>query len=106
MEFHRLFNGSKFDLIHSNATDDFRKAGPKKDYDEFMAAVRRKMGRAGKSTRESWNVMVTTKGTRVALVYKTEFEHGSAQEHFTFIDKGSGPELLGYNINSNVLVTR
>src|SRR4051794_19438814 len=105
-EFHSLFNAGKFDSIRSNATEDFRQAGPKSEYDEFMAAVRRKMGRARKSTRESWNVMVTTKGTRVALAYKTEFEHGNAQEHFTFIDEGSGPELLAYRINSNALVTR
>lgn len=104
--FHQQFNASRFDEIYSSATDDFRNAAPKKDYDEFMAAVRRKLGRAGASERQQWFINVTLSGKRVTFTYATQFEFGKGQEHFAFIDKGSGPKLLAYTVNSNALVTR
>jgi hypothetical protein len=46
-----------------------------------------------------------TGGTQVVLTYATEFEKGKGTETFTFRGRDDGPKLVGYNINSNKLIT-
>jgi len=73
-EFHARYNASRFDLIYQTADDRFRKAAPKNEYDAFMSAVRRKLGRVKSSDLQTWTVFVGTSGTKVTLVYNTQFE--------------------------------
>ncbi len=104
--FHAQYDRNQFDAIYDGATDEFRKSTSKADYDQFMNAVRKKLGRVKSTSRQTWNVNVGTGGTRVVLTYDTEFENGKGSETFTFLQAGSEPKLLGYQINSNVLVTK
>ena len=104
--FHAQYNASRFTEIYNEATKDFRSATKKEEYDQFMAAVRRKLGAVKTTESRTWNVNVTPAGTQISLSYKTEFENGSGLEQFTWLDNGQGPKLMGYNINSNTLITK
>ena len=105
-DFHARYDREDFDGIYNAATAEFREASKKPDYDAFMKAVRRKLGKVKSSERQNWNVNVGTGGTRVVLTYATEFEHGSGTEVFTFLKRSGAPMLLGYNVNSNTLIVK
>ena len=104
--FHAQYNAARFDQIYNEAAKEFRSASKKDEYDQFMAAVRRKLGAVKTTESQSWNVNVTPAGAQISLSYKTQFENGSGTEQFTWLDSGDGPKLLGYHINSNALITR
>lgn len=103
--FHAHYDRGDFDAIYNEATDEFRNATPKADYDKFMQAVRRKLGPVKTATRDGWNVQVGTGGTRVVVTYNTQFELGSGVETFTFLRTKGDLKLVGYFVNSNALVT-
>src|SRR5438128_2155312 len=105
-QFHESYNTNQFDAIYQAADDQFRSATSKKDYYDFMSAVRRKLGRAKSSDLQSWNVFLGTSGRRITLVYQTQFDEGQATERFVFVNSAAGIKLLGYNVNSRLLVTK
>lgn len=98
--FHAQYDRSDFETIYKNARNEFREATSRDDFDKFISAVRRKLGKVKSSSRQTWNVNVGTGGTRIVLTYETEFEYGKGIETFTFLNG----KLLGYNINSNTLI--
>jgi hypothetical protein len=100
--FHAQYDRSDFEAIYKNARDEFREATSRDDFDKFMSAVRRKLGKVKSSSRQTWNVNVGTGGTRIVLTFQTEFEYGKGIETFTFLNG----KLLGYNINSNTLIVK
>ncbi len=102
--FHARYDHSDFEAIYRDATDEFRGSMSKDEYLKFMSTVRRKLGSVKSSKRQTWNVNVTMTGTNVTLTFETEFERGKGTETFSFVDRGDGPKLIGYRINSNALI--
>lgn len=102
--FHAQYDRGDFDAIYNGATDEFRNAMPKAEYDKFMRAVRQKLGRVKTSARDAWNVQVGTGGTRVLVTYNTQFERGNGVETFTFLSTKGDLKLVGYHVNSNALI--
>jgi Protein of unknown function (DUF4019) len=98
--FHAQYDRSDFEAIYKNARDEFREATSRDDFEKFMSAVRRKLGKVKSSSRQTWKVNVGTGGTRIVLTYNTEFELGKGVETFTILNG----KLLGYNVNSNTLI--
>ena len=105
-EFHARYDRQDFTAIYVDATKEFRDAMAKPNYDEFMKAVRRKLGPVKSATRQNWNVNAGTGGTIIVLTYAVEWEQGSGTETFTFVRRGGVPKLMGYNVNSNTLITK
>ncbi|MGN6182198.1 MAG: DUF4019 domain-containing protein [Thermoanaerobaculia bacterium] len=103
--FHTLYDSNDFDTIYNEADDDFRASSPKMDYDKFISAVRRKLGRVKSTERQQWNVFAGSGGMRITVTYKTVFENGEGTETFIFRKrKGKEPALFNYQVNSNALI--
>src|ERR1051326_9106459 len=81
--FHAQYNAARYDQIYNEAAKGFRSASKKEEYDQFMAAVRRKLGAVKTTESQSWNVNVTPAGAQISLSYKTQFENGSRSEEHT-----------------------
>jgi hypothetical protein len=103
--FHEQLNAGNLDAIWNSTDDQFRSATPRAKFDQFIQAVHRKLGRVVKTSGAGWNVMTFNLKTRVVLQQKTEFEHGSGTEVFTYTVNGDEIKLSGYNVNSMELVT-
>ena len=103
--FHDELNAGDFDAIWSGADDAFRKATTRESYDRFMQAVHRKLGKALKTVNANWTVRNFNLKTTVVLLQKTDFEHGSGNETFTYVVTGDAVKLVGYNIQSTDLIT-
>ena len=104
-QFHNLLDADNLDAIWSNADDSLRQASSREKFDKFMQAVHRKLGRVLKTTNTQWFVGNFNLKTTVVLQQKTDFEHGSGTEKFTYVVAGDAVKLVGYNILSDDLVT-
>jgi len=103
--FHRELNAGDLDAIWDGADDQFRKSVSRQSYDKFVGAVHRKLGRAMRSSNQSWSMHSLNLQTSIVLVQHTEFEYGAGTETFTFSVQGDGVKLIGYHIESTELVT-
>ncbi|MGH9601270.1 MAG: DUF4019 domain-containing protein [Terriglobales bacterium] len=102
--FHTQLDAERYAEIHRGAHEDFRKSAREGEITEFLAAIHRKLGNVQSSSQEGWQVFVTTSGTRVHLNYKTQFANGPATERFTWMIVDGRATLLGYNIDSRLLI--
>lgn len=105
-EFHKLFNDGNLDKIYADAASEFRDAAQRADFDALMNAVAKKLGRVKSTKNQTWKVNTYNLTTAAVMVQETEFESGSGVETFTFRMDGDKAILLGYNINSNDLITK
>jgi hypothetical protein len=103
--FHGELNAGDFDAIWSGADDSFRRASTRENYDKFIGAVHRKLGLVVNTTTTGWAIKNFNFQTSVVLVKRSEFEHGSGVETFTYAVHGDSVKLVRYDINSTELVT-
>lgn len=105
MVFHKQLNAGDFNSIWNSADDAFKANSSRQQYDQFMSAVHRKLGKVIRTSTVNWSVRSHNLKTMVMLVQQTQFERGSGSEQFTFIAKDDGVKLLSYNVNSMDLIT-
>ena len=105
-EFHALLNDSRFDEIYDGGGAELHKAATRSDFKNLLAAVRRKLGKVVTTANKGWGVKTFNMTTYVNLVQETHFETGQGTETFIFVVRNGLPALVGYNINSNDLITR
>ena len=103
--FHLQLNAGQIDQIYAGASSDWKDATPKKESDQFLSAVRDKLGAFQSGKQAGWTVNYGTNGTIVVVQYKSRFAKGDADETFTFRNTNKVSELVGYNVNSKVFVT-
>ena len=101
--FHSRLDEGQFEAIWAATGPELRQATPKPQFLEFLAAVRKKLGKVKAAKLSGWRVHYGTGGNRIELAYDTEFERGTAAEQFVF-STGEPPKLLGYHVNSPTLV--
>ena len=94
------------DAIYDAAGDEFKKAGKKDDIVALLETVRSKLGVAHESKRTKWNVNYHTSGTFITLIYETRFQRDKASEQFVFRVDGDDAKLIGYKIDSPLLVLK
>jgi hypothetical protein len=104
--FHDLFNQARFDEIYAGSSPEFRRMTAAENFTELLDAVRRKLGNVTHTKNLSWRVTTSNALRYVLLVQETSFREGRAVETFSYVMKDGTPVLVGYNINSNELVTR
>jgi len=102
--FHADLDAADYESIWKEASEPFRKSAPKAEFEKFLDAVHRKLGKSGKSEQLGWNANATTGGTFISLQMDTQFEKGRGQEQFVFVKNGKELELQAYNINSPALI--
>jgi hypothetical protein len=104
-QFHGDLNAGRFGQIHDQAGNEWKNATTKPDAVELFSAVRTKLGAFVSGTQEGWRVNHGTGGTSVVVQYRSRFRNGEGTETFTFRSNRDGAQLIGYNINSNALIT-
>jgi len=104
--FHEMFNGGTFDAIYSEAGKEFQASTPRDEFLQFVEAVHRKLGKAGEAKLRGWNVNYNTSGSYVTLTYATHYDEGDASEQFVFNVGGGKASLVGFHINSKVLILK
>ena len=102
--FHSQLNSSQFDAVYAQSDAAMKDAISKDKLNAFLSAVHRKLGAAGQSSLQTWNVNYTTSGQFVRLGYQTTFANGPGQENFVYKLDGGAAKLVSYNINSDALV--
>ena len=104
--FHQQVNAGQFDQIYVNAATDWKQAQSPRDSVKFLSAVRDKMGAFQSGETDGWRINYATGGSVAVVQYKSKFQKGDAIETFTYQLGEKAPTLVGYNINSNTLITR
>jgi hypothetical protein len=104
-EFHAALNAGDFARIHDDAAGEWKKVSSKPDSIQLFEAVRNKLGPFVSGKQVGWNVNYGTSGTIVVVQYDSKFQRGDARETFTYRRLGDDAQLVGYNINSRVLIT-
>ena len=103
-QFHQALNAGGFDAIYDQSAPAMKAATPRDKFVKFLAAVHRKLGVAGATADQGFNVNYSTSGQFVTLTYATTYANGPAQESFVFrLDHGAA-SLVGYHINSDALI--
>ena len=93
-----------FTEIYRTASPEFRQAVTEEQFQRLMAGLERKLGVWQSSKEPVWHVMRGTGGHFVRLTYESEFSKGPATERFAWRIENGAPVLLGYNVQSALLV--
>jgi hypothetical protein len=105
-QFHEQLDKGEFKNIYSAAHPDLKAVSTEKDFIALLEAVHRKLGMVQSSEPAGWNVNTFNFKINVVVGYKTKFAEGEAVETFTYRVEGEKALLLGYNINSQALITK
>ena len=103
--FHEQLNSNQFDEIYKNASPEWKGASSQADSQKLFAAVRKKLGPFQSGKQVGWRANYGTGGSTVVVQYDSKYEKGAATEIFTYRPSDPTPVLIGYNINSPVLIT-
>lgn len=102
--FHERLNAEQYEDICRNADAGFKAKQSQEELIKFLAAVHKKLGRAGVEKQVNIRVDTNTNGTFLTTWYNTEFASGTAMETFTWRKSNGSWRLLGYNVNSTALL--
>ena len=102
--FHEQLNAGKFQEIHNQAGSEWKGAITGADAVKLFAAVRTKLGEFKSRKQSGWRVNYG-QGKTIVVQYESQFERGTAVETFTLKRSGEEAQMIGYNINSNALIT-
>lgn len=69
-----------------------------------MSSAPRKLRRVTQTSTTNWAIQNLNLHTVVVMVQKTQFEHGTATETFTYASHDQSVKLQGYNIQSLDLI--
>ncbi|MDB6052537.1 MAG: hypothetical protein JWN25_60 [Verrucomicrobiales bacterium] len=105
-DFHATFNDGNLRDIYGAAHEKLKAASSEKDFLEFIATVRKKLGKVTSTKTFKFDIRSIDLVTTVVLVQSTNFEHGVGTETFTFEIKREKAVLVGYFINSKDLVLK
>jgi hypothetical protein len=104
--FHQQLDAQDFQNIYNQADPQLREVTKAEEFLALLNAIHKKLGNVESATQQGYFVNFTTSGTTIRLTYKTKYAEGDAQEVFIWRKAGSDLRLLGYNINSNALITK
>jgi hypothetical protein len=103
-QFHDLLNTSQFEAVYDQSDQAMKQTASADRLVKLLSAVHRKLGAAGDSALQNWNVNHTTSGQFVTLNYKTTFAGGAGDENFVYRMDGGRAKLAGYHIVSDALI--
>ena len=100
----RVANRS-FAEIYRAASPEFRQSASEAQFERFMAALERRLGTWQSARDPVWTVTRGTNGHFVTLTYQSQFSKGPVTERFAWRLEHGAPVLVGYNVNSTLLVS-
>ncbi len=93
-----------FAEIYRTASPEFRQAVTEEQFQRLMAGLERRLGAWQLSKEPVWHVTRSPGEHFVSLTYESQFSKGPATERFTWRIENGAPVLLGYNVQSALLV--
>ena len=84
----------------------FGRRRPKSQFERFTTTLDRRLGTWQSAAEPAWNVTRGTGGHLVRLTYQSQFAKGAASEQFVWRMQTDGPALLGYHVNSPLLIAQ
>jgi hypothetical protein len=104
-QFHTRLASGDDDAIYREAGPEYQRSLDAQTNRNFLARVRRKMGTPGRATRTGYNVMYNPGGATVNTQYQVSYSNGAAAETFVWRVKDGKATLLGFTINSPLMLT-
>jgi hypothetical protein len=102
-----LLNAHSYAEIYASANPQFQQTGSRDRWVAFCAETARKLGKWKASTLKDTQVIIVDSGAYlVHVVYETEFENGRAAEMISVVIQGQAIALVGYNLDSPLLVSQ
>jgi len=102
--FHNQLDTAQFGPIYTRSAAEMKQLTTLPRLTAFLGAVHRKLGQFKSGKAVAWNDNVNTSGHYITINYQATYEHGPAAENFVYrIDDGKAT-LVGYHVNSDVLV--
>ena len=98
--FHQQLNDAAFDALYAEADDGLKAQASQEKLVKLLSAVHRKLGNFQSANSTGWKVFTSTGGTTVTLGYNSTYEHGEANETFSYHVTGGKALLSGYNVSS------
>ena len=100
-EFHQRFNAEDFDAIWNDASQDFKEATPRAEFERFMNQMRASVGTIDDKSRTGFNVNTNNGVTSTSINLETTYENGEGTETFIFVGPPEDLQLLNWNIDTN-----
>lgn len=104
-EFRVKVSQASFGEIYRRGGAEFQRALTEEQFVRLMSALDRKLGSWHSASDPAWNVTRGTAGHLVNLTYQSQFTKGAATEQFLWRIENQRAVLLGYNVNSPLLIT-
>jgi hypothetical protein len=92
--------------IYRTAGAELRQTATEEQFERFMTTLDRRLGTWQSAAEPAWNVTRGTGGHLVRLTYQSQFAKGAASEQFVWRMQTGGPALLGYHVNSPLLIAQ
>jgi hypothetical protein len=100
-----LLNAHSYAEIYASASPQFQQTGSRDRWVAFCGETARKLGEWKASTLKDTQVIIMDSGGYlVHVVYETEFANGRAAEMISVVVHGQTIALVGYNLDSPLLV--
>ncbi len=105
--FHSQLDSGAYDEVLRESDWAFQNSESREELLKVLAGVHSKLGVSRGSTRTNILVNVSTNGTSIKVTYQSTFKQGNATETFTWRKTaGGGLSLFGYNVQSNVFISK
>ena len=103
--FHQAMNSEQYAQIYDRSDSQMKQATSRDRFVKLITIFHNKLGlfRTGKTV--GWNDNATASGRFVTLNREAQFERGPATEEFIFRVAGDQAVLVGYHVNSDLLIT-
>ena len=92
--------------IYRTAGAELRQTATEEQFERFMTTLDRRLGAWQSAAEPAWNVTRGTGGHLVRLTYQSQFTKGAASEQFVWRMENGGAALLGYHVNSPLLIAQ
>jgi hypothetical protein len=107
--FHGMLDAERYSDIYGGTDDLFKNATSEGQFTAILQAIHRKLGVVRSSTQTNFysrEQAGTNAGSYISMTYDTEFAEGPATESFNWRVVDGRVHLAGYNIQSDLLITR
>ena len=107
--FHLMLDAEKYADIYQAADDAFKNATTEGSFTAVLQAVHRKLGVVHSAAQQGFysrDQAGINPGSYISMTYDTEFAEGHATESFNWRVVDGKVRMVGYNIQSAILITR
>ncbi len=102
---HELYDAERFGVMYTTADAELKETLADSQFVSIARGIYGRLGPTGATRKLGTTVSLTVfGGAQVALRYETRFQNGPGVEEFVFRVRGSRATLLGWKVDSPVLL--